>query len=456
MGVFDFIKRKKGFAPMQSIMIGNGALAFATDKKGYIDDGFNGSSTVYSIVSIISNTFASAESVLYKVKSQKAFNRYKLLTKSYNPSPELVAIAKAQAFDEVNSHPLLDLLNKPNSSEGGFDFRSRLNASRDITGDAFIWVNRGLTLGDPLELKFLPSQFMSMKVAGDYEVESYVLNIGKLTDFKREEVIHWKHPTLDFLVSGHHLYGQSPLKAACQDYTLTANKEGKKAAAKAFKNQGAGGLISRNEDIVWSEDQRDALITYFDDYINGNDNKGKIRPVNSKITYTQLVQSLADMKVLEALGVTKEELCNIYNFPIHLINSQKAALNNVESSNKYLVTKTVYSRWCSWRDFVNSQLLPMYKDGDQYFYDFDISAFPEVQDDQAKMVESLAKMPITLNEYRGALGWDVLQDANMDKVYIDTTKQPLDHANMDLGANLDQSLSAMNDAGANDYNQNGK
>ena len=438
--------KRKQMTVVQSWGLG-GTVSFPGSKEQYIKDGYNASSAVYSIVSIISETFATAPKVLYKVKSKKAAQKYMLATKKYSAGSVELLRLKERAFDEVEDHPLLTLLNKK-----GFDFMVHLNAIRDVTGDAFIWVNRGLTGGEPLDLAILPSQYMNLKVSSAFEVEGYQLNIGKVRDFGTDEVLHWRHPNLNFDVTGMHLFGQSPLKPISEDYTLAANREGKKAAAKGFKNQGAGGLLSRNEDIPWKPEQRDQLNTYLDEVVNGNDNKLKVRAANAKLSWVQLAMSAADQKIWEGIDATKEDIANVFNFPIHLLSSTSATDNNYDTANKYLVTKTTYSRWISFRDFVNARLLPMFKDGGQYYFDFDISTFPEVQDDQKKLVESLEKMPITLNEFRSMLGWDTLRDENMDKVYLSSNKAPLDRLNQEFGADISGSVQALDNEGVNDYN----
>jgi hypothetical protein len=74
---------------------------------------------------------------------------------------------------------------------------------------------------------------------------------------------------------------------------------------------------------------------------------------------------------------------------------------------------------------------------------------PEMQSDIKKLVDTLKEMPITLNEFREAVKYDSLPDENMNKVYITSSKVPLDQVNMsdDLGSDV----SDLEDEGIKDY-----
>lgn len=428
-----------------------GTVSFPGNKGEYVNDAYAGSSTVYAIVTIIAETFASPPRVMYKVKSKKALQRYKLLSKSYSPNNIALYRAKNEALDEVEGHPLLDLLDNPNPMQGSYDFMLHVCASRDVTGDTFLWVNRGLTKGDPLQLRVLPAQFMNMNASGPYAVDSYTLNFGRPQTFTPDEVIHWKHANLRYDAVGQHLFGQSPLEAASRDYTLSASIEGKKAAAKSFKNQGAGGLLSRQDEIPWSPEQRSQLIDYLDEYVNGNDNRGKIRPLNSKVNWVQMAMSAADMKLIEGLQAAKEELCNVYNFPVHLLSATSATDNNYAHAQKQLVTRTCYSRWMSFRDFVNARLLPMYKDGSQYHFDYDLSQLPELQEDRKLMVETLSKERITTNEFRMMLGWEKSTEPGAEKILVPTGLTPLDQLTTEPAPPIEDDVNELERQGIKDY-----
>jgi hypothetical protein len=167
-----------------------------------------------------------------------------------------------------------------------------------------------------------------------------------------------------------------------------------------------------------------------------------------------MAMSAADQKIFEGISATKEDICNAYNFPVHILSASSGTFNNVDSANKYLVTKTVYSRWISFRDFVNAKLLPMYKDGSQFYFDFDISTFPEVQDDQKKLVDSLNKMRISTNEFRSMLGWDKSDEPGAEKILVPTGLVTLESVTSEFGNNITDSVNTLEEAGANDYGQN--
>jgi phage portal protein BeeE len=427
--------------------LSNGDKVLVNDSKGeYIGEGFGSNSTVYSIIKHISDKFATLPFYLYETKDKKEFNRYKCLSQGLSSGGSLIEYERARkkALREVDTHPFLDAFDAL-----GFEGKAQLCGFRDMSGDAFLWKVKGLSGSAPIAYKILPSQFMNIDADGTLDgVKGYRLNIGKGVEFQVEEIGHWKHWNPFFGTAGEHLYGLSPLRAGFVD--LMTSKAGKNAAYNDFKNNGVRGAIVRNEDIPWSPEIRDQTNTYLDEKFNGADNRGRIRAINMKASWMQMGLSSAEMDTMKALQLTKEDLCNVFSFPVRLLAGVEGTFNNVDSSGKQLVTNCVYPRAVSFRDFVNSQLLPDF--GAQgLFYDVDISALPEMQDEMKMLADVLNTLPLTLNEIRTGMGYDEIADANMDKVYITSNKSPIDQINQPMQGDISGDANTLNQQGANDY-----
>lgn len=427
----------------------DGSKVLLSDNKGdYINEGFGANSTVFSIIKHISDKFATLPFYLYEVTNKKEFQRYKSLSQGIGGNSSLIEYERSRhkALKEVDSHPFLDAFDKL-----GFEGKAQLCGFRDMSGDAFLWKNRGLTGGAPLEYKILPSQFMVIDGNDTLDgVNGYRLNIGKVENFHVEEIAHWKYWNPFFDTAGGHLYGLSPLRAAYMD--LLTSKAGKAAAYNDFKNNGTRGAIVRNEDAPWTDTVRDDVKAYVEDTFNGVENRGKIRAINIKASWMQMGLSASEMETMKALQLTKEDLCNVFSFPTRLLAGVEGTFNNVDASGKQLITNCVYPRAVSFRDFVNTQLLPDFGNNNNLFYDVDITALPELQDEMKMLYELMEKAWwVSPDEKREMTNWDASGVPEMSKFYIPTSVQPIDQANQDLGANIQGSLDALNNNGVKDY-----
>lgn len=466
-GLRNFFTGRSSDMNQKGILTNNGGLDlyFAEDgkivqvnsnvnKNEYLNKGYAGNAVVYSIIKHISDKMAIMPFNLYQVDDKAAFRKYLNIKNnlghkrlSIDPSSlkEYKEIRK-KAISEVEDHPMLQLLDKL-----GFEGRSQLNGYRDSTGDAYIWKVRGVSgLSEPLAYRVLPSQHMSivMNENNYYEAVGYVMNIGKSNSFAPEEVAHWYHWNPYFDTAGSHLYGLSPMRAAY--YDIMASNEGKKALASEFKNNGIRGAIVRNTDRPWTDKQRDQVQDYVDKHFNGNDKRGKIRAMNIDAKWMQLGLNHAEMELAKSLQLTKEDLCNVWQFPPRLIAAIEGTFNNVEAAERQLITHCIFPRAKSWVDLVNNNLLLDFKSNAKgLYYDVDISALPEMQTDMKNLVETLDKMPISPNEFRRATGYDDDVDPAANKIFMNNTKVPIDQLNQDLGANIQNEI---NNAGKfNDY-----
>jgi HK97 family phage portal protein len=437
---------KKSFSGTYYTYDPNGKrITISNNTSEYLKEGFGSNSTVYSIVKHISDKAASLPFILYKVNNKKELDRYKSMTSNFKHNSSLIEInrLRTKAMDEVDSHAFLDAFNGL-----GFEGKAQLFGFFDLCGEALLWKVKGL--GDKvLEYRILPAQYMDHDSdLKSNQITKWRLNTGLTASFEPEEIAHWKRWNPFFDTNGGHLRGLSPLRAGFMD--LLTSKAGKNAAYSDFSNNGVKGAIVRNEDIPWSAEQRDGINQYVDENFNGSGNRGKIRAINIKADWMQMGLSASEMETMKALQLTKEDLCNVFQFPPRLIAAVEGTFNNVEAAERQLITHCVLPRALSFRDFVNTQLLPDFKDGSQYFFDVDITALPEMQKDMKELAEILNSLPITKNEIREAMKYDSLPDENMNKVYIKTSEVPIDQANVSMDG-IERDIEDLDNEGLKDY-----
>jgi len=439
-------------------IIGGRAVMVNEDFEGNIRDSFESIGVVYSIIDIMTKKISTIPRYLYQVN----LNQQQKLAKIKTYSQQTIVSKKmlTKGLSDIHVHPFLDLLNNPNSHQTSGEFIKQLFGYRYITGNTFIRINCGQSPGTPItgkskpvELQILPSQYI--QVLTDFQdpwsVIGYRLRQGAIIDFDPSEIIHFKYPNYDFNVVGKtHLYGMSPLKAATLD--ITAAKYLKMAQASQAQNEGAKGLLVRNDDFELSEEQRDLVQERVDQEINGAMNKGRSVVTNANIRWEQIGMSAQDMKLVETFQLGKEDIANIYNFPIHLLSSVTSTLSNLDTSVKYLTTNTIMSDLVDFRDMINVFIKRFY--GENLWYEFDISDMPELADDMNKMAQSMKDWYwITPNEKRMLTKWEERVDPNMDKIYVPSGYVPIERLNQDpFGQALAQLGGSTGQTGMNDYN----
>ena len=429
----------------QTQLFGISPITFGnTDHRDYLDSGF-GNSTIYSIIQFMSDKIAGMPYYLYEVKDSQAYKRYKSLNRDINQTSFIeYERARKKALREVDNHPFLEVFDKL-----GFEGKAQLAGHYLLTGNCFLWKNKGGTGSEVLDYQILPGRGMSIKKGdGIYDVAGYSLQLGKVIEYDAEEIAHWKrwNPFID--AAGSHLYGLSPLRAGLID--LWTNNEGKRAAYHDFKNQGVRGALFRNEDQPWQTEQRDELKEYVDENMNGNENRGKILPLNVKAQWQNIGLSASEMEVMKALQLTKEDLCNIFQFPVRMLASVEGTFNNVETAGKQFITNCIYPRTLSYSDFVNDKLLVDFDKPGRLHYGVDITALPEMQGDMEKMYKMMQDAYwVSPEEKREVTNWDDSGVEEMKKFYFPSNLTPIEE--LGLGDNITNDVNNLNNNGVKDY-----
>lgn len=422
-------------APFGMVWTPNGFVTQNTDPARLLRDGYNLNSTVYGMIMTMYTKFATIPWILYKVKNNTKASQYKTLTSGYHGKaiPDMLRL-KAAAFDEIENE-VTELWNKPNDYQTGHQFREHLLLFLKATGAAPIYINKGLSGTKPLSLHSLPSQYI--KLWADQSLQTFSKAAYTITgadvDIPLDQFIYWKYPNPNYDITGSHIYGLSPLKAASR--VLKADNENMEAQAFTFSNKGATGVFTPKDAATAqnASTQVDTIRNAVDFRANGRE-YGKARTyINNPMDLHTFGMTAQEMESIAAAVQNKENLANVYNFPPYLIQMAKGTDNKYDDAIKYLVTNTLYPDLTGMRDLLNGIILPMfgYKEG-QYFFDFDITCLPELQDDIAILRDTAIQLVgsgiLNRNEARDLLKYDKVPNTLMDEFTTNTTVQPLSAA----------------------------
>lgn len=413
--------------------------------------------SVYTVVTAIAQKFGYMPRYVYEIVDDDAADEYKRITRRPGFDVKSAKKLKKKAYkpfrkksysEQIIDSPLSDLLNKPNERDGQDSFFMKVDISYDLTGEAFVWLNRGLLSdgveGDArlkmpiLEMWVLPSQFMAVNVdRQDYvgEILSYIfIKSGIQYAIPKEDIIHWVRPNPDYDSYNYaHLRGLSPLAPGRK--LFTADDAAMDALVAMHQNGGTKGVLTNpgNTKLTWEQSSK--LDDVIDTKINNRSLRGAVVQVPGDWNYLDMSMNAVDMDLLESQDKMLERICNLYGINPNFFVSG-ATFDNLSQARKDFVTQTVLPRACSFRDEFNRMVLMAFNyDPKMITTDIDVSSLPELQEDMQKMVTALNQAWwFTGNEKRVEMNEEEMDDPNMDKIIIGSNMILLDDIAPDMSA----------------------
>jgi HK97 family phage portal protein len=410
MGLFDFFKRRITETINSSLTaIGSQEVYTHIDTEKAITEGYNGNSAVYSIVSKDANKFASIPTYLFKANDEAG-------TKIEND--------------------LSKLLDKPNEYEGADVFRARLRTYYKITGEAFVWLNRG-GLADGLddearkkrpvlEMVVIPSDHMIIVPDPNnvFGILGYEFDIsGRRLPISKSDIIHWKNVSLKFDASSRsHLRGQSPLSSGYK--ILQQNNDATAAAVRMYQNDGAKGVMYNETLDKISPTQKVTIENVINKKINNSDMKGAVATIQGKWGYLDLGKGSTDLQLLEGKNLSMQELCFLFDVPYEFFDP-KTTFANKEQAQKGWLNNVIIPACKQWDDECNRVLLAAFDLIGKAEIRSDFDDLPEMREDVAQLVTALQQAWwVTPNEKREWMGFDPM-GAEFDEPFLPGGTQPL-------------------------------
>ena len=465
MGLFDFFKAtkaqepirvQKGIDPAYARMVYNQiakAPIFGEDTfENYVEKGYQYNSDVYSIVNLITRKAATAPPILYEVVDDRAFQKYKSYTQNVSKPQDIqeANYLKTKALVEVNeSHPIIKTLLDPNDYQSYYEFMDNYFGFKLITGNSYMYGMGAVTgpnAGKFKQLYILPAHLTRIVSGGRYEpVSGYTLT----TQYSKEEldaakVMHSKYWNPDYSTEGSHLYGQSPLRAAMR--VMQQSNDAQTASVKLFQNTGAMGILYDNsEDGQLSPEQAYEMQRKWKSEYSGPQNAGNIIVSASKVGWQQIGLSPVDLAIIESMKMNLRQMCNVYHVNSALLNDpDNKTYNNMYEARKALISDAILPELISARADLNKWLVAPYSKSEnkKYFLDFDLSVFPELQEDKKEQIQYLERAWwLTPNQKLEEMGYGRNENPDMDKIYVSIQVAPIDKINADP---VEQAISIAN------------
>lgn len=394
-------------------MIGGMWVQMVDDGRKYIEEGFKATAYVHSIVSHIADKASDAPGGVYRIKDKQKAKAYFAVTKGRQTTESFKKslVLKAQAFDLIDGHHYMGVIENPNPLQTGKQLRRDLFGYSLITGNGYRYDSVpgiGLNAKFPTQQWVIPSPCVEIVLSGKRTdpIEGYRISYFVEDILPADQITHMKMMNLVSDVVGNDwLYGMSPLKAGRA--TLGQMKAAETAQGTLFKNMGPLGIISGDGTDHMQEEQATAIQDRFVQSHTGPIHGGKIVVTPLDVKFTSIGISPVDLNIIEGKGDLLQEICAIYHYPKERITgSQNTASQGV--ADRQVITSCVMPLLRDFDDCETKHIRRVYND-DSLVYLSDIQYFSELQEDRKDLAAWLNQSYwLKVDEKRRAMDYDEL------------------------------------------------
>jgi HK97 family phage portal protein len=330
----------------------------------------------------------------------------------------------------IENHPVLELLNKPNSDESEFSFKESLATSFLITGNAFL-IASGNINREPLELYNSSARFFNPIVEGktnfNFTPSRYLYTaFNDSIVFKARDVIDGTRFYNDDKMELYHIkrynaqYGNNnsfgmskvyPLLREIEQYVSSnvnniALLQNGSRMSMAWQN-------NRGEELTESQFERMKLEA---EKYSGSQNAGKI-PILDGMEVKEMGQTNRDMQFKEMQDAMISRISNVYGVPLALLLDSTMTLNNLQTARLHLDKDAVIPLANRINKELTRFLMPRYKNSENLEFAIDITQIESLKPETLANAQIMAQTGVnTINELRTELGFVHINDG--DKLTI--------------------------------------
>ena len=317
-------------------------------------------------------------------------------------------VAHAEEFEEIEEHPLLDLLTKPNDYDSGWELKELTQSMLDLTGNAY-WMLERDKLGVPSRIFLLRSQWVRIIPDKDNFIEGfwYGYNNAWGTDTRLElmpeQVIWFKYPSpVD------PWYGMGPTQMAA--YALESEEMREKWINATLNNMARPDMVIKYLEGELDPQERMAVEREWNSLFKGSKNAGKVKVTDFRWEMEKIGWSPNEMDFNQGEEWIVKKIASVYPVPLGLLDTSqisRAPKAGMEGVDMFLAAYNTLPRCTRFEEKVNSALCPLYDE--RLFVAFDN---PMHEDESAQNAEDdmrLKNQSITINEIRKRNGEDPVE-----------------------------------------------
>ncbi len=368
-----------------SLMVGGSASFIKwTDKRAFVEEGYQRNPVIYMAVEEIAKAIAGLK------------------------------IELKRSEDYIEDHPVLDLLNRPNPTQGGGAFRKAVFIDYLTQGEMSIVQPPGqkqpaeLWRVDPHEVEIVPGR-------GGIPAEYVHRRNGIETRFPMRGAVSPRSDMFFYRMFNPRDYwrGQSPLMAG--GIAGDIHNRGAEWNHSLLKNAAKpSGIVGFKDDP--SPETVGRLKEWFKRAFQGSENAGEIPVLTGGAEWTQTSLSPMDMDFSTSMTEAKKLIAGVYGVPLPLIDNDAATFSNMEAAKERFYIDTVIPLANEWLNAFGAWLLPGWGDDLELCIDMDdIPALEAVRGRKFdRMLKALNAGLITVDEARDEIGYDPMEEEDQE------------------------------------------
>jgi HK97 family phage portal protein len=318
--------------------------------------------------------------------------------------------------EQIDDHPVLDLLDRPSSTVPGVLFRRQMIVDLVLSGDNFLLIAgadepRALIRLHPERVRVIPSD--------DGQVQGYEYSgAGATQRYTIDQVLHIRLPSWQDTPAM--LYGTGAIEALQHD--LTTDLAASKLAAASASNGMPTGIISpSDENDRWSAAQIKQLRAGFEAQLKS---KSGVVLLGAGVDYKQISMSMRDMEYQNTRIMAREAVLAAMGVPPVVVGLPNANFATAQAQRRQFA-ETQQGR-AALIDSELTRLARMFPDseGVRVVHDFsEVDALQESRTERVNRVQSWYMMGVPLHEAAALEGFDQLDAAAIEPEPVETPAQ---------------------------------
>ncbi len=317
-------------------------------------------------------------------------------------------VAGAEDFEELEEHPLLDLLQNVNDHENSFELKELTSVMLDMTGNAY-WLLERDKLSVPTKLFVLRSQYIRIIPDRERFIKGYwygynnAWGVDTRLELEPEEVIHFKYPNpLD------PWYGMGCAQAAA--YAIESNELREKFVLATMNNMARPDLIVKYLEGELDPRERQAVEREWNTLFRGAKNAGKVKVTDFRYEVDKIGWTPEELDFNKGEDWILKKICSVFPVPLGLVDSSqisRAPRSGMEGSDLYMATFNTLPRCTRLEEKLNEQLCPLYDERLFLAFDNPVPKDRVMQNNEDQ--QRLASFQTTVNEIRKREGEDEVE-----------------------------------------------
>ena len=363
-------------------------------------------------------------------------------------SASRVEINLFRGDQELDQHPLLDLLYDPSPMCSQVEFFQALYAYLQISGNSYI-LGVGADNQPPTELYNLRPDRIRIKagkratpeayhyIIGGQVVDSY--EVDQATGKSKIKHIKLFNPLDDF-------YGMSPIMSSSIDIDQhnLANKHNVNLLQNGARPSGAVVFKPKDEtgaQIQLSETQRSQLVNDINQRFGGTGNAGKPMLLEGDFDWKEMGLSPKDMDFTSLKHMSAKDIALVFGVPSQIIGiPDSQTYSNFAEAKLALYNETIIPLLDRVQSDLNEWLTPQF--GDDLELRYNIDSIPAMAEQRRRVFESVTAGVqngiLTRNEAREQLGYETI--AGADSLLVPATLMPLNVAGDESQPSADETI----------------